>query len=75
MLLRDVDLRAGTRNDSAHRENQTCDNENETRHMPEKDAPPRVLYNSMPLVCQGSTAAQPWRKSNAIVSFSGQRSP
>ena len=36
MLLRDVDLRAGTRNDSAHRKNQTCDNENETRHMPAK---------------------------------------
>jgi hypothetical protein len=31
--------------------------------------PSRVLYNSMPFVCQGSTAAQPWRKSNAIVSF------
>jgi hypothetical protein len=44
MLLRDVDLRAGTRNDSAHRKNQPCDNENETRHMPEKDAPlPRPL--------------------------------
>ncbi len=68
MLLRDIDLRAGTRNDS-QRENQTCDNENETRHMPEKDAPPRFLYNSMPFVCQGSTAAQPWSKSNVIVSF------
>ena len=38
MLLRDVDLRVGTRNDSATQK-PARDNENETRHMPEKDAP------------------------------------
>ena len=68
MLLSYVDLRAGTRNDSAQTNNENCDNENETRHTP-ANRPLRPCYNSMPFVCQGFTAAQRSRKSNAIVSF------
>ena len=47
MLLRDVDLRIGSRNDSAHRKT-SLDNENETFHMLAKIDPPASLYNSTP---------------------------
>ena len=50
VFLRDVDLRAGTRNDSAQREHENCDNENETFHMPAKMPLPLSFYNSM-LTC------------------------
>ena len=43
MLLRDVNLRARARNEIAQRQNEKCDNENETRHTPAKLPLPPLL--------------------------------
>ena len=52
VLLRDVNLRACTRNETAQRENQTCDNENETRHTREI-APPVSFTTACGLFVNG----------------------
>src|SRR4029077_14812356 len=71
VFLGDVDLRTRTRNETAQREHENCDNENQTRHTPAKRPLPPCFYNSTPTVCQGFTKHNRGAKGNASSVFPG----
>src|SRR5262245_37639057 len=75
VFLRNVDLRGCRRNETAQREHENCDNENETRHTPAKRPLRPAFYNRRPTVCQGFMAAQSWRKGYAMVNLPGKAKP